>query len=95
MHQPVQTFNIQHVFLTFFPHISNQQSSHRRKLLLLLSCFNFGSVFCTAHTRGPFFQQADRAARQKHLHGLDLFLESARAQLKMLIEDQREEDPGD
>lgn len=53
------------------------------------------SMFCTVHTRGPFFQQADRAARQKHLHGLDLFLESARAQLKMLMEDQREEDPGD
>ena len=52
-------------------------------------------MFCPVHTRGPFFQQADRAARQKHLHGLDLFLESARAQLKMLMEDQREEDPGD
>lgn len=52
-------------------------------------------MHCAVHTCGPFFQQADRAARQKHLHGLDLFLESARAQLKMLMEDQCEEDPGD
>jgi len=52
-------------------------------------------MFCTIYTCGPFSQQADRAARQKHLHGLDLFLESARAQLKILMEDQREEDPGD
>ncbi|KAL9982874.1 hypothetical protein ACROYT_G004984 [Oculina patagonica] len=40
-------------------------------------------------------QEADRAARQKHLHGLDLFLESARAQLKMLMEVQHEKDPED
>lgn len=38
-------------------------------------------------------QEADRAARQKYLHGLDLFLESARAQLKMLMEDQRNKHP--
>lgn len=38
-------------------------------------------------------QEADRAVRQKYLHGLDLFLESARAQLKMLMEDQREKGP--
>lgn len=40
-------------------------------------------------------QEADRAARQKHLHGLDLFLESARAQLKALMEDQTELDPSE
>lgn len=51
-----------------------------------------GAVFNTDFC-GPFFKQADRAVRQKYLHGLDLFLESARAQLKMLMEDQREKDP--
>lgn len=40
-------------------------------------------------------QEADRAARQKHLHGLDLFLESARAQLKALMDDQTELDPSE
>ena len=44
---------------------------------------------------GSFLQQADRAARQKHLHGLDLFLESARAQLKALMDDQTELDPSE
>lgn len=38
-------------------------------------------------------QEADKAARQKHLHCLDLFLESARAQLKALMEEQFEKDP--
>lgn len=40
-------------------------------------------------------QEADRAARQRHLHGLDLFLESARAQLKALMDDQTELDPSE
>lgn len=40
-------------------------------------------------------QEADRATRQKHLHSLDLFLESARAQLKALMEDLPEKDPDD
>lgn len=38
-------------------------------------------------------QEADKTARQKHLHCLDLFLESARAQLKTLMEEQPEKDP--
>lgn len=37
-------------------------------------------------------QKADRAVRQKHLLGLDLFLESARTQLKALMEDHSEKD---
>ncbi|XP_068755532.1 coiled-coil domain-containing protein 91-like [Montipora capricornis] len=38
-------------------------------------------------------QEADKTARQKHLHCLDLFLESARAQLKTLMEEQPGKDP--
>ena len=37
--------------------------------------------------------QADKIARQKHLHSLDLFLESARTQLKTLIGEQVNKDP--